>query len=161
MVGVIAEWALNKLTTYNLRHHHIVSVPERRIARLSVYLLNISNSRMMAEYRVRIGKFRVYVKVLSLHINAILAGRSRGEGSFGVILQNRVGMQEFMTKIQTKTITQEEIEDVVREVAISKLCSELEVGPAIETSIGFDVVIYTDAVQFHLEKCKPLSKQLL
>jgi hypothetical protein len=42
---------------------------------------------------------------------------------------------------------------VVREVAISKLCSVLEVGPAVETSIPFDVVVYADAVHFHLEKC--------
>jgi hypothetical protein len=39
---------------------------------------------------------------------------------------------------------------VVREVAISKLCSVLEVGPAVETSIPFDVVVYADAVHFHL-----------
>jgi hypothetical protein len=66
-----------------------------------------------------------------------------------------------LAKIQAKTITKKEIEDVVSEVAISKLCSMLGVGPAIETSIPFDVVVYTNAVQFHLEKCAPLSKQLL
>jgi hypothetical protein len=42
---------------------------------------------------------------------------------------------------------------VVREIAISKLCSVLGVGPAVETSIPFDVVVYANAVQFHLDKC--------
>jgi hypothetical protein len=66
-----------------------------------------------------------------------------------------------VAKVQWKNIYKEEIEDVVREVAISKLCSALGVGPAVETSISFDVLIYTDAMQFHLEKCQPLSKPLL
>jgi hypothetical protein len=48
---------------------------------------------------------------------------------------------------------------VVREVAINKLCSMLEVGPLVETSIPFDVIVYADAIQFHLEKCEPLSKE--
>jgi hypothetical protein len=37
----------------------------------------------------------------------------------------------------------------------------LEIGPAIITSIPFDIVVYADAVQFHMEKCEPLSEQLL
>jgi hypothetical protein len=63
-----------------------------------------------------------------------------------------------VAKIQKINITKEEIEEAVREVAINKLCSVLEIGPAIEVSIPFDVVVYSDAVQFHLEKCEPLSK---
>jgi hypothetical protein len=63
--------------------------------------------------------------------------------------------------VQWKDINKEEIEDVVREIAISKRCSVLGVGPAVETSIPFDVVIYTDTIQFHLDKCEPLSKQLI
>lgn len=43
--------------------------------------------------------------------------------------------------------------DAVREVAISKLCSALEIGPAIETRIPFDLVAYENAIQFHLERC--------
>jgi hypothetical protein len=66
-----------------------------------------------------------------------------------------------VAKVQTKTIMKKEIEDTVREVAISKLSSVFGVGPAIETSIPFDVVVYADAIQFHLEKCEPLSKLLL
>jgi serine/threonine protein kinase len=50
---------------------------------------------------------------------------------------------------------------VVREVAISKLSSLLGVGPAVETSIPFDVVVYIGAVQFHLEKCQPVSRPIL
>jgi hypothetical protein len=62
-----------------------------------------------------------------------------------------------VAKVQSRDINKENIEDVVREVAISKLCSLLGVGPAIETSIPFDIVVYIDAVQFHLEKCESLT----
>jgi hypothetical protein len=63
--------------------------------------------------------------------------------------------------MQKRNINKEEIEDIVREVAISKLCSMFEIGPAVEMSIPFDVVVYTDAMQFHLEKCKPIDKKIL
>jgi serine/threonine protein kinase len=64
-------------------------------------------------------------------------------------------------KIQRRNIQKLDIEDAVREIAINKLCSALEIGPAVETRIPFDVVVYTDAVQFHLEKCEPLGTPIL
>jgi serine/threonine protein kinase len=50
---------------------------------------------------------------------------------------------------------------MVREVAISRLCSMFEIGPAVEMSIPFDIIVYADAMQFHLEKCEPVSNPLL
>jgi hypothetical protein len=145
-----------------MRLHRIVRVFQRRITRLTVYLLNISNNGAIADYRVRIGEFRVYVKVLNLHIKAVAKGaKAAGKGYFGTILEKSVATRKFIAKVQERDISREGIEDVVREVAISKLCSMLEVGPAIETSIPFDVIIYVDAIQFHLEKCESLDKSLL
>jgi hypothetical protein len=119
-----------------------------------VYLLNISNNGMMAEYRVRIGEFRVYVKVINLNLKAIIKGTVTGSGGSGIIFEKSLATQKFVTKVQTKDINRdinrEEIEEVIIEVAISKVCSVLEIGPAIETSIPFDVVVYTNAIQFHL-----------
>jgi hypothetical protein len=161
MAGVTVEWALNKLTPENLRQHCIIKVPERRIARLAIYLLNISNSGMIAEYRVRIEKFRVYVKILNLQVRSTFIGGSKGKGTYGNILEKSVATQKFVAKVQTMDISKKAIEDVVREVAISKLCSMLGVGPAVETSIPFDVIVYVNAVQFHLEKCEQYSKQIL
>jgi hypothetical protein len=40
-------------------------------------------------------------------------------------------MQEFVAKVQKGDINRRKIEDVVREIAISKICSVLEVGPAV------------------------------
>jgi hypothetical protein len=74
MVEINLERMLNELSSNNMRLHRIIRAPERRTARLEVYLLNISNNGMMAEYRVRIGEFRVYVKVLNLHIKAKVIG---------------------------------------------------------------------------------------
>jgi hypothetical protein len=165
---------LNELTLDHLRHHRIVRTPERRIAPLTIYLLNISNSGMMAEYRVRIGEFRVYVKILNLQMKSKFESLCIDlpvdspiglpvkspiySGAFGTILEKRVATHKFVTKLQRRDIQKQEIEDVVREIAISKLCSMLRIGPAVEISIPFDVVIYTDPMQFHLEKCEPLRK---
>jgi hypothetical protein len=53
-------------------------------------MLSISNSGMMAEYRVRVGEFRVYVKVLNLHIKTTVEDQKIGKGTFGVILEKHV-----------------------------------------------------------------------
>jgi hypothetical protein len=42
---------------------------------------------------------------------------------------------------------------MIIEVAIGKLCSALGIGPALETTIPFDLIVYEDGVQFHLERC--------
>jgi hypothetical protein len=153
MAGVTADRAMAKLTLDNLNNHRIIRVPERSRARLAVYLLNITNNAMIAEYRVRVGEFRIYVKVLNLPIKSKLEGNLINKGAFGSILEKSVATHKFVAKMQKTSVNRQEIEDIVREVAISKLCSVLEVGPAVETSIPFDVVIYIDAIQFHLEKC--------
>lgn len=53
--------------------------------------------------------------------------------------------------------TASDIEEKLREVAICKLCSFLRIGPAIETSIPFDLICYSDRAQFHMEKCQPIN----
>jgi SpoVK/Ycf46/Vps4 family AAA+-type ATPase len=108
---------------------------------------------MMAEYRVRVGKFRVYIKVLNLDFKTRKEGRISNYHAFHKILEKGVVTEEFGANLQIRNITREEIEDVVREVAISKLCSMLGIGPAFDVTIPFDVVIYANAVQFHLENC--------
>jgi hypothetical protein len=66
MKGVTAERAMWELKTQDLHRHRIIRVPERLNTRPAVYLLNISNNGRMAEYRVRIGEFGIYIKVLNL-----------------------------------------------------------------------------------------------
>jgi hypothetical protein len=82
-------------------------VPERRIARLALYLLNISNSEMIADYRVRIGEFRIYVKVLNIHIKMQASEQRIGNGVFGTILEKSVATKEFVTKAQKRDINRE------------------------------------------------------
>jgi hypothetical protein len=161
MAGVTADTVSKELTHRNLDRHRIIRVPKRRVDCLAVYLLNVSNNGMIAEYRVRIGEFRVYVKVLNLRLKSKFEDFPFGRGAFSTILEKSVVMQTFVVKLQKRYIDRKNIEDVVRETAINKLCSLLEIGPAIETSIPFDIVVSTDAVQFHLEKCEKYSNKLL
>lgn len=60
-----------------------------------------------------------------------------------------------MTKVLYLNVGPESIENAVREVALSKFCSALGIGPAVETRISFDLVVYDNAIQFHLERCLP------
>jgi hypothetical protein len=105
MTGVTTDRTYNGLTPDNLRRHHIIRVPQRHVARLKVYLLNISNNGMMAEYRVRIGEFRVYVKVLNLDFKT---RKERGISSYddfdGILEKNDV-TQEFRVILQMRYIT--------------------------------------------------------
>jgi hypothetical protein len=108
MAGVTAENALKELTCDNLRRYRIIRVPERRIGRIAVYLLNISNRGMMAEYRVRIGEFRVYLKVLNLQLKSKIEGFINN-GAFGTILEKSVATKRFVAKVQKRDINKEEI----------------------------------------------------
>jgi hypothetical protein len=60
--------AFVRLTPEVLRKHRILRVPERRRIPLAVYFLNIIHNAFVAYYKVRLGEFRVYIKVLNLTI---------------------------------------------------------------------------------------------
>jgi hypothetical protein len=104
MEGITTEKAMAELTSDNLRRHRIIRVPKRPIASLRVYLINISNNGMIAEYRVRIGEFRIYVKVLNLHIKTTAEGGSIGKGTFGIIMEKHVATQKFVAKVQSREV---------------------------------------------------------
>lgn len=38
-------------------------------------------------------------------------------------------------------------------MAISKVCSAYEIGPASELSIPFDIIVYNDCIEFYQEEC--------
>jgi serine/threonine protein kinase len=35
-----------------------------------------------------------------------------------------------------------------------------EISPQLETTIPFDLIVYKDAIQFHLEKCEPAEDKV-
>jgi hypothetical protein len=92
MAGATTERVMAGLTLDNLHHHRIIRVPERRITRLKIYLLNISNNGMMTEYRVRIGEFLIYSKVLNICFKTIVEGQNIDKGTFSTILKKSVAM---------------------------------------------------------------------
>jgi serine/threonine protein kinase len=63
-----------------------------------------------------------------------------------------------VTKLQFRQPIKHEIEDLLREVAISKVCSLFGIGPIVYTDIPYDLVVYNDGIQFHLERCLTLSQ---
>lgn len=49
----------------------------------------------------------------------------------------------------------EEVRDAVAECSLAKICSMLRVGPEFVDSLGFDLVLFKDCVEFYMEKCEP------
>jgi hypothetical protein len=62
------DQVFQRLTPEVLRKHRITRLPHRKRIPLAVYLINISHDGLIAEYKVRLGEFRVYIKVLNLTI---------------------------------------------------------------------------------------------
>jgi hypothetical protein len=69
---------------------------------------------MIAEYRVRIGEYRVYVKVLNLPVRSTFIGKVEGKGSFGVILEKSVATQKFVAKVQQAKDVNKKAKDIDR-----------------------------------------------
>lgn len=84
-----------------------------------------------------------------------LPNASVGSGTYGIIEKQSLVSKEFVTKVLFVDVCVQSIIDAIQEVAIGKLCSALGIGPAFETGIEFDVVVYQNAIQFHLELCVP------
>lgn len=48
--------------------------------------------------------------------------------------------------------------DALREVATSKLCAMHQIGPDMQTTVPYDLILYDNAIKFHLERCEPISE---
>jgi hypothetical protein len=109
-----------RLTSEVLDKHRILRVPDRRRIPLSVYLLNISHNGFVAEYKVRLGEFRVYIKVLNLSVGMsyIKNPKAISEGMFGdIMMKNRVS-KEFVAKLQRRAVEHKTITDLINDVII-------------------------------------------
>ena len=49
------------------------------------------------------------------------------------------------------------LENVMREVVILRFLDIIKTGPQMRKGKGFDIVTYTDSIEFFMEKCEPLS----
>ena len=77
-------------------------------------------------------------------------------GEFGTVVKKSAQGITFVAKI-IQGATAGKIKEAVLEVAITKLCAMFEIGPEVETSIPYDLIVYDTAVQFHLELCSPVN----
>jgi hypothetical protein len=59
---------------------------------------------MMAEYRMSVGEFRIYTKVLNLHIKSKLEGKFINKGAFGRIMEKSVTTHKFVAKMQKRSV---------------------------------------------------------
>jgi hypothetical protein len=124
-----------------------------------VYLLKISNNAMMAESEYMLDNFAFISKFSIYSSNQNLRVRSLIMGLLAPFWKT-VATQKFVAKMQSRHIKKKGLR-CVGENAISKLNVVLGVGPEIKTIIPFDVVVYTDAIQFHLKICEKYSNELL
>jgi predicted Ser/Thr protein kinase len=117
---------------------------------------------MIAEYRVDIGLSYVYIRLLNIPsiFKANVGEESIGEGTFGKVVEKKVASDKFVAKIQIGPSDLENIEYAMKECAIAKLCSMFGIGPEVETSIPFDLIVYENAIQFNMKRCEPVRNVL-
>lgn len=51
----------------------------------------------------------------------------------------------------------EDLATVLREYAIAKICSALEIGPQMGCPFGFDIFYFDKHIEFYMEKCEVLE----
>lgn len=118
----------------------------------------------MASYLVSLGRLQFTINLLNLPGKVPPEQETKvGQGVFGKVMVKTVAGGRFVAKVMTQSwdIQSEYknlVEDAVLEIAISKLCAMFQIGPDIETRIPFDLILYEDGVQFHMEKCVTIQQ---
>ena len=124
-----------------------------------------------------IAKFHLEIKMLNLHrLSEKEVSSGIGFGSFGIVKQVEVqGQKMAIKKIMFDSHPPQDIfaaladrndysfcpdiEAAIREYAIYKICSMLQVGPQIIFSDGYDLVCFNDCIEFQMELCQPLTRR--
>jgi serine/threonine protein kinase len=137
-------------------------------------LTSVERGASLITYDVLLGPYIVGVKMLNIDDHIFQeSGQSLGKGSFGSIVPLRDELGElvakrikFREKLQLMSKNNNgqewsvfarfsEVERVIVEYAIAKVCSMLGIAPQIKTDIGFDLVCYRDCIEFYMERCWP------
>lgn len=133
---------------------------EHRKHQYKLILHCIANSGKIVHYTARVGQFELKLAVLheSIAYPSEPKNKVLGAGGFGTISEKSICSDEFVTKVvkyyePIRKPTKENVEAIIQEVAMYKLCAFLGIGPRLETRIPFDVIFYSDCAQFHMEKC--------
>lgn len=129
----------------------------------------------MITYKVIVGAYVVRIRLLNVNddIKDRPYERTINSGAFGTIILSRLADSEFVSKrfsfirnleLLPCTSTSEgwtlkanfsDIETVLEEFAIAKICSVFGVGPKIVNPYGFDIVCYRNCIEFCMERCLP------
>lgn len=131
----------------------------KRQKRFDLRLIYASKNASSVSYIVDLGRFRMTINLLNLQGKSPtpIGNTIIGSGAFGSVMVKNMVNTEFVAKIIVlNSKTPEELEEIILEVAIGKLCAMFGIAPNLETSIPYDLIVYEDAAQFHLEKCKTL-----
>lgn len=137
-------------------------------------LMSVERGAALVTYNVLLGTYIVNVKMLNIDDSIFNDnGKSLGRGSFGSVVPLHDDVGEFVAKrIQFREKLQlmsqryhgqewsisarfSEVQKVIIEYAIAKVCSMLGVAPQVKTDIGFDLVCYRDCIEFYMERCWP------
>ena len=131
--------------------------------KFEIRLVDVGFEATMATYQVDIGHYKVTVNVLNCPGKARKTERyAIGSGGFGQVVPQTVTNVKFVAKVMKKKLLYKkgeisEFEEMVKEVAFCKLCALFKIGPDVETSIPYDLLVYENAVQFHMEECSNVS----
>lgn len=121
--------------------------------------------------------FNVKVKMINVNDDSRMRSHDKliNSGAFGKIILGQGPDSEFVSKrfyfsrsieLMQKTAEKDgwaiqanfsDLETVLQEFAIAKVCSMFGIGPKILNPYGFDVVCYRNCAEFCMERCLPWS----
>lgn len=113
----------------------------------------------VANYIVDLGRFQMPISLLNMPGTAPKQKQHNSEAD--LISRNtnmRLECTEFVKIVPRTAKTLEELEKVIRQVAITKLCSQHQIAPKLQRSIPFDLIVYEDCFHYHLERLTRLDE---
>lgn len=124
-----------------------------------ILLGTVTSNGRVAHYRAAIGPFRLELIVLHSQYSIIpLSARHQPAGYATVRLS--CSSEELTTvrvlKYRNQQLRRRELHELLQLVAIRKLCSFLEVGPQVNTSVPFDLICHENEAWIFTEWCQPV-----
>lgn len=134
-----------------------------------VVVASIERGADIVTYNVSVLNFSMQLILCNLPGSAPSRDADLGNGAYGQVRMESWAGRKFAVKRQNaiksygpqcaEQMYPELIEDVLAEYALTKICSFYGIGPQVDATTGFDILCYSDCLEFGLELCRAATKE--